>query len=966
MAPDGAYQFAWAISVRPHAVRRFTLNHNFHATGADRLASQRFLLDVLAHRHSTPLYEIQAGPEVEYPTATIMNPKTATQKFMNTPITRFILSAIFALAAPAIPQAHAANIVWDTSTTAGFQNGNGTWGSDNFWTTVSGAGSGTTLSGWNTADAAWLGGNSTVAGSPTGNFTITVSGTQVAAGIRQIQNGAGNFTLQGGEIQANFFRADTNTLTINSVIGSYTNVANARVDFSAQPAAGTLLILGGNNTLTNAIGIAGASSGGGTVRLNHQNALGLGNSVTWVHNTALDLNGYSISGKDITVTNTRTGFLLNTGANNVVWSGNVSLANASSGFRAGGTGGEVEISGIMSGIAGNTFHSLDSGVLRLSGNNTYIGDTNVRGNSTLIVGHASALGSTSNGTFISTGATLDLNGFNVGNETITLQETTSKLANNNTSNAANVDGNITISTTTGEIGGAGNLTLGGVISSTTTGGFSKTGAGTLSLNATNSYTGNTTVSAGILNLANGSALGSTANGTTVASGGQLRLGGVTVGNETLTISGSGAGASAGALRSGSGSNTYQGKVTLGANATIFSGSGTSMTLDVASGDAINLASYTLTVDGAGNHTVSDAIVGTGGLTKAGSGYTTLSAANSYSGATDIQAGRLILSGAGRLGSGAITLANPNVGTLEFAVTGNNTMANDISGNGALLSSSGETRFTGAVTSTGGLTINSNSSVRIGNGGTTGSYSGSTTLGNSAAQLIFDRSDSYAHAGDISGNGSVVIAGAGTTTFTGNKTYTGNTTVSAGTLAVNGNLASAVTVSANANLQGSGTLGALSVSGQLSPGNSIESLGASSVSFLNGSTYAYELNSSGVLSGDLLYTTGALNIASTTTLSLTELASGILANDAKLTLISYGSWNNVLFTYNGTSLANGAKFTLGSNEWLFKYDDTTGGSNFSSDQSGAFRYITMTVVPEPNVAMVAGSLALMALLRRRRD
>ncbi|MFN6095280.1 MAG: PEP-CTERM sorting domain-containing protein, partial [Verrucomicrobiota bacterium] len=160
-------------------------------------------------------------------------------------------------------------------------------------------------------------------------------------------------------------------------------------------------------------------------------------------------------------------------------------------------------------------------------------------------------------------------------------------------------------------------------------------------------------------------------------------------------------------------------------------------------------------------------------------------------------------------------------------------------------------------------------------------------------------------------------------------------------------------------------GALSVSGQLSPGNSIESIGASSVSFMNGSTYAYELNSS-VLGGDLLYTTGALNIASTTTLSLTELASGTLAMNGKLTLISYGTWNGGLFTYNGNTLNNGDKFTLGSNEWLFKYDDTSGGNNFLSDQAGASKYITMTVVPEPNVAMMVGSLALMTLLRRRRD
>jgi autotransporter-associated beta strand protein len=416
-----------------------------------------------------------------------------------------ILLAVLVLAA-AIPRAEAQTYVWDGSTTSGYQNTNGTWGTDNFWTTNSGANSGTVLNAWSNNATAWLGGNASVAGSPTGNFTITVSGTQVATIIRQIQNGAGNFTLEGGELQANGFRADTNTLTINSVIGSYTNAANARVDFSAQPVggAGTLLILGGNNTLTNAIGIAGASSGGGTVRLNHQNALGLGNSVTWTHNTILDLNGYSISGKDITVANTRTVLLLNGGVSNAVWSGNVLLTNTTAvGFRAGGTNGaEVEISGIISGGSGNSVQSQDNGTLRLSGANTYDGQTSVRGNSTLVVGNASALGSTTSGTFISTGATLDLNGFNVGNEAITLQQSTGRLVNSNTSAAATVAGNITNSQSTSVIGGPGNLTLSGSLSSGVASGFSKTGTGTVTLSGgtANTLSGTVTVGEGTLKL----------------------------------------------------------------------------------------------------------------------------------------------------------------------------------------------------------------------------------------------------------------------------------------------------------------------------------------------------------------------------------------------------------------------------------------------------------------------------------
>ena len=412
---------------------------------------------------------------------------------MKVPSTVLLLVAILTAA---VPRALAQTYVWDASTDAGYQNASGTWGVDSFWTTNTGTGSGTVLNPWSNNATAWLGGNATVAGTPSGDFTITVSGTQVATGIRQIQNGAGNFTLQGGELQANSFRADTNTLTINSVIGSYTNAANARVDFSAQPAAGTLLILGGNNTLTNAVGIAGASGGGGTVRLNHQNALGLGDSVTWTHNTLLDLNGYSVSNKTLTVNSGRTGFLDNTAATKSVWSGNVELTNGTGALRAGGTVAEVEISGIISGT--NGLQTLDNGTLRLSGANTYDGLTSVRNGSTLIVDNASALGSTTSGTTINNAAntTVDLNGFNVGNEAITLVGANSRLVNNNTSNAATVAGSII--TTNGQIGGSGNLTASGVISSATAAGFTKVGTGTATLSGNNTYTGTTTVSAGSL------------------------------------------------------------------------------------------------------------------------------------------------------------------------------------------------------------------------------------------------------------------------------------------------------------------------------------------------------------------------------------------------------------------------------------------------------------------------------------
>src|SRR5262249_28439857 len=68
--------------------------------------------------------------------------------------------------------------------------------------------------------------------------------------------------------------------------------------------------------------------------------------------------------------------------------------------------------------------------------------------------------------------------------------------------------------------------------------FNKTTTGTVTLSGANTWTGTTTVNAGVLNLQNGAALGT--GGTTVAAGAALQLqGNITVDSEPLTLSGSG-------------------------------------------------------------------------------------------------------------------------------------------------------------------------------------------------------------------------------------------------------------------------------------------------------------------------------------------------------------------------------------------------------------------------------------------
>jgi hypothetical protein len=99
--------------------------------------------------------------------------------------------------------------------------------------------------------------------------------------------------------------------------------------------------------------------------------------------------------------------------------------------------------------------------------------------------------------------------------------------------------------------------------------------------------------------------------------------------------------------------------------------------------------------------------------------------------------------------------------------------------------------------------------------------------------------------------------------------------------------------------------------------------------------------------------------------LSELGSGSWSAGEKLTLISYsGAWNGGLFSYNSSALADDSTINFSSMEWLFNYNDTAAGTNYTGDLTGT-SYVTMTAIPEPNVAALLGGLGTLLLLRRRR-
>jgi autotransporter-associated beta strand protein len=242
-----------------------------------------------------------------------------------------------------------------------------------------------------------------------------------------------------------------------------------------------------------------------------------------------------------------------------------------------------------------------------------------------------------------------------------------------------VDGNITLSAnrwlTVGTVNGpkysvtTGNIATnaGRIIGSAN---WSKVGDGTVVLTGDSSagFSGGLTVNAGAIRARHNNALGTTASGVTVNSNAALQLqGGITIpSGETLTINSTN---STGALRNISDNNTYAGAITLSTNTRINSDSGT-LTLDVASGDAIS-GTYDLTLGGVGNITVADPIAtGSGSLVKDGAGTSMLMGVNSYTGMTTVSNGRLDING-GVISNGSYFVVGNIAGTPASLTVSNN-------------------------------------------------------------------------------------------------------------------------------------------------------------------------------------------------------------------------------------------------------------------------------------------------------
>lgn len=138
------------------------------------------------------------------------------------------------------------------------------------------------------------------------------------------------------------------------------------------------------------------------------------------------------------------------------------------------------------------------------------------------------------------------------------------------------------------------------------------------------------------------------------------------------------------------------------------------------------------------------------------------------------------------GTGALTLSNPNGGRTVTA-TGDIHIGAVISGQGFTKAGAGTLTLTGANTFSGSMAV-TGGTLRVGDGGTSGSLNVTTMALSASTQLVFDRSDNLTQAVEISGAGSVVKEGAGTLTLTSiYHSYSGPTSINEGTLLVTGQL-----------------------------------------------------------------------------------------------------------------------------------------------------------------------------------
>ncbi len=525
-------------------------------------------------------------------------------------------------------------------------------------------------------------------------FTVSGTGKTVSAvdyGALHLLSGSstlsGNITFTG---DSDISAASGSTLTLSGALGGGAYNLN-------KTGAGTLIL----SSAGNEAGLTGGTTiTAGTLTVANDDHLAAG---------TITLNGGTLA---ITGATTIDNAITVASASTISATANATLSGALSGANALTKSGASTLT--LAGASGGHFGALNitAGGVTLSGGSA-LGDSSLvtmSSGTTLTVSSAEAIGS------LAGAGSVVLNG------------------------ALTIGGDNGSATYTGVISGASGLT--------------KVGSGTQTLTGANSYTGATSISAGGLAIGSGGALGNdsavtvssgatlTSNTASLAIGsfagaGVVSFGANTfisgsnnssttfsgaisgsgtlgkAGSGTLTLSGTNSGSSAailvngGALAVASDANLTSGTVTLQNSNLRITGAGTidnNIVLSGGSGGIVADAAATL----------SGVISGGGLLAKSGTGTLKLTGTNTYSGATNVASGSLIVDGALSATSGVVVSSSATLGGSGsiFASSSTNTLT--VVNGGTLSPGNGGA---GALTVNGNLVMNSGSTLALDISGT---------------------------------------------------------------------------------------------------------------------------------------------------------------------------------------------------------------------------------------------------------
>lgn len=619
---------------------------------------------------------------------------------------------------------------------------------------------------------------------PMGPVSLNFDGTGTTT-LTGPTPGGGNTIVTNGRVEG---AIASGVLSVNTGATYALNGANRQI--AALNGAGTVEL--GSNRLTITMGtedpvpdtnFTGRITGTGGLTINRSGLPPTFNPITDIedYRTQTLAAGNTYSGG----TTVGTGAILMISDDTSIGSGNLTLAGGVLATRQSSSNINITLSGgggifgdlLFNGVIGGSGNLVKygPGTLTLNNANTYVGNTMVLGtDSYLALAHPDALG--------------------LGNLQLTQGGGLKVLTDTTNLRPIQIlDGVGAVDVSTFDVQSTGGIT--GLAADSS---LRKEGTGRLLLTGDLNLPAGVDIRAGILQVGNGGTNGSVTGNIGIGNSaqliinrdGNLTLAGNISGNGSMLVSGPGtvtlapvdANTFLGGLTVTHGTVAASSERGLGFGTVTLNDNGGLLLLGNIDRDvAIGAGGARLSVGNADSFIFDGDLLGTGNLTKTGSGTLVYTGEDAQLGHTTIAAGTLQV-GSGLKG-GLVSDIDVNAGTTLIFGRDNQTLYPAvIQGNGTVIKrGTGELVLTGEQLFNGVFQVEVGS-LRIGNGGTSGSLNGDVSL-LAGTRLVFDRSDDAIFNGGTTGAGLVQKSGPGELVVTGNLTHSGGTRINSGILTI---------------------------------------------------------------------------------------------------------------------------------------------------------------------------------------